>query len=78
VVVLTDIYAAGEQPVDGVDSRALCQSIRARGKLDPVLVPRVGDVLESLSSLLADGDLLLIMGAGSVEQVAQQLREQAA
>lgn len=77
LLLLTDIYAAGEQPIDGIDSRALCQSIRVRGKVDPVLVPDVEDVLPSLADLLEDGDLLLIMGAGSIEQVAHQMRDQA-
>jgi UDP-N-acetylmuramate--alanine ligase len=48
-----------------------------RGKVDPVLVPGVEEVLASLADLLEDGDLLLIMGAGSIEQVAQQMRDQA-
>jgi UDP-N-acetylmuramate--alanine ligase len=77
LLLLTDIYPAGEQPIDGIDSRALCQSIRVRGKVDPVLVPGVEEVLASLADLLEDGDLLLIMGAGSIEQVAQQMRDQA-
>jgi UDP-N-acetylmuramate--alanine ligase len=77
LLLLTDIYPAGEQPIDGIDSRALCQSIRVRGKVDPVLVPDVDDVLGSLADLLEEGDLLLIMGAGSIERVAQQMREQA-
>ena len=67
LVVLTDIYAAGEQPVDGIDSRALCQSIRARGKIDPVLVPGVHDIMPALADLLQDDDLVLLMGAGSIE-----------
>jgi UDP-N-acetylmuramate--alanine ligase len=77
LLLLTDIYPAGEQPIDGIDSRALCQSIRVRGKVDPVLVSDVDEVLGSLADLLEDGDLLLIMGAGSIEQVAQQMRDQA-
>ncbi len=77
LVVLTDIYAAGETAIDGIDSQALCQSIRARGKVDPVLVPRVEEILPALESLLQDDDLVLLMGAGSIEQLAQQLRDSA-
>jgi UDP-N-acetylmuramate--alanine ligase len=75
LLVLTDIYAAGEDPVDGIDSAALCQSIRARGKVDPVLVHRVGDLLHDLPAVLEEGDLVLLLGAGSIERVAQQLRD---
>jgi len=74
VVVLTDIYSAGESEIEGVDSAALCKSIRARGKVDPVLVPDVEELPLSLPAMLHDGDLVLLMGAGSIEQIAQELR----
>jgi UDP-N-acetylmuramate--alanine ligase len=75
VVVLTDIYAAGEEPVDGVDSGALCQSIRARGRVNPVLISDVQDLPEELPSMLEDGDLVLLLGAGNIGYVAQEIRE---
>jgi UDP-N-acetylmuramate--alanine ligase len=75
VAVVTEIYAAGEDPLDGVDSRALCQSIRARGRVEPVLVPDVNDLQCELPPLLQPGDLVLLLGAGSIGQVAQDLRE---
>ena len=75
IVVLTDIYSAGEASIEGIDSAALCHSIRVRGKVDPVLVPDVTELSVSLPALLKDGDLVLLMGAGSIEQVAQELRD---
>ncbi len=75
LVVLTEVYAAGEPAIEGIHSRALCQAIRARGKVDPVLIPEVQDLLDGLSDLLRPDDLVLLMGAGSIEQVAQQLRD---
>jgi UDP-N-acetylmuramate--alanine ligase len=74
-VVLTDIYPAGEEPVDGVDSGALCQAIRARGRVNPVLVSNVFDLPAELPAMLEDGDLVLLLGAGSIGQVAQDIRE---
>jgi len=74
-VVLTNIYPAGEASIEGIDSAALCNSIRVRGKVDPVLVPEVEELTVSLPALLQDGDLVLLMGAGSIEQVAQDLRD---
>ena len=75
IVVLTDIYSAGEASIEGINSAALCNSIRARGKVDPVLVADVTALTVSLPALLQDGDLVLLMGAGSIELVAQQLRD---
>jgi len=74
-VVLTDVYAAGETAIEGIDSAALCNSIRVRGKVDPVLVADVSELVMSLPAVLQTGDLLLLMGAGSIEGVALQLRE---
>lgn len=75
VVVLTDIYPAGETSIEGVDSAALCNSIRARGEVDPILIPDVAQLTLSLPALLQDGDLVLLMGAGNIGQVAQDLRD---
>ena len=75
IVVLTDIYAAGETAIEGVDSAALCKSMRARGKVDPILMHAVEELSTSLPPLLQDGDLVLLMGAGSIEQIAHELRD---
>ena len=75
-LVLTDIYPAGEKPIDGVDSGALCQSIRARGRVNPVLISNVYDLRVELPSMLESGDLVLLLGAGSIGQIAQEIREQ--
>lgn len=75
MVILTDIYPAGEEVIDGVNSGALCQSIRARGRINPVLVSDVGDLRAGLPDMLEDGDLVLLLGAGNIGQVAQEIRE---
>jgi UDP-N-acetylmuramate--alanine ligase len=75
VVVLTEIYPAGEDVIDGVDSGALCQSIRARGRVNPILVSDVHDIPAELPAMLEDGDLVLLLGAGNIGQVAQSLRD---
>lgn len=74
VLVLSDIYPAGEKPIEGISSHALCHSIRVRGKVDPVLVPRVEDLPDALASLVQDDDLVLLLGAGSMDTVARDLR----
>ena len=76
IVVLTDIYPAGEEAIDGIDSGALCQSIRARGRVNPILVSDVNDIPAELPAMLEDGDLVLLLGAGDIGQVAQRVREE--
>ena len=69
-VVLTEVYAAGEAPVAGADAKALARAIRARGRIDPVVVPGARDLPAVLLDVLQDGDLLLLMGAGDIGHVA--------
>lgn len=82
VLLIMDVYAAGEKPIPGADSRALCRSIRQRNALEPIFIE--GDssletVTENIQSVLAnilqDGDLLLTQGAGNVGQIAVALAE---
>lgn len=73
VLILMDVYAAGEEPIAGADSRSLTRSIRSRGKLEPVFAESVEDVPELLSGLVADGDVVITQGAGSVSRLAREL-----
>jgi len=72
-VVLTEVYAAGETPIAGADAKALARAIRARGRIDPVLVASARDLPGVLPDVLTDGDLLILMGAGDIGAVAQEL-----
>lgn len=73
VLILTEVYPAGEQPIPGANGRALSRAIRARGRVIPVFVDQAIDLLEVLPGILADGDMLLLMGAGDIGSVALQL-----
>ena len=73
VLILMDIYAAGEDAIPGADGRSLCRSIRQRGRVEPIFLPRDGNIEEILSTVLQDGDLLLTQGAGDVGGVALEL-----
>jgi UDP-N-acetylmuramate--alanine ligase len=73
VLVLTEVYPAGEAPIAGADGRALARAIRARGKADPVLVEHPRDLSETLPALLRDGDLLMLLGAGDIGAAAVEL-----
>ena len=73
VLVLTDVYPAGELPIANADGRALARAVRARGKVDPVLVEHPRDLRDALTPLLGDRDLLLLMGAGDIGVAASEL-----
>jgi len=76
VLLMLDVYPAGEAPIPGADSRSLCRTIRNRGKLDPILVSDAATVPETLAQLLQDDDLVLVQGAGNVGKIARKLAEQ--
>jgi UDP-N-acetylmuramate--alanine ligase len=73
VLVLTEVYPAGEAPIPGADARALARAIRARGRIDPVLVAHPRDLAATLPDLLLDGDLLILSGAGDIGRSSQAL-----
>jgi len=72
-VVLTEVYAAGETPVAGADAKSLARAIRARGRIDPVVVASARELAAVLPDVLNDGDLLLMMGAGDIGHVAADI-----
>lgn len=72
-LVLSEVYPAGEAPIPGADAKSLARAIRARGRIDPVVVEQVADLSRVLPDVLQDGDLLLLMGAGDIGHVAQQI-----
>ena len=73
VLLLLEVYAAGEKKIAGADSRSLSRSIRLRGKVDPIFVQDEADVLEILDGVVANGDIVVTQGAGSVGALAKQL-----
>jgi UDP-N-acetylmuramate--alanine ligase len=73
VLVIGEVYAAGEAPISGADGRALCRGIRARGQLDPVFVETIGDLPGILPEILHDSDVLLTLGAGDIGSIASWL-----
>ena len=74
VLLVTEVYAAGEAPIAGADGRAICRAVRSRGLIEPVFVERIEELADSLRGVLHDGDVVLTMGAGSIGAVAQDLK----
>lgn len=72
-VVLTEVYAAGEAAINGADSKSLARAIRARGRIDPVVVSNARELATVLPDVLHDGDLLLMMGAGDIGAIANDI-----
>ena len=72
-LLLTEIYAASEQPIVAADGRSLARAVRVAGKVEPVFVADVNDLPASLADFIRDGDVVLTMGAGSIGQVPARL-----
>lgn len=75
VLLLTDIYAASEKPIKGVDSKTLLEAIGRYGQRNTHYVAQVADVPEALLALCEPGDLLLTLGAGNIVHAGEQLLE---
>ncbi len=75
LLLLTEVYAAGERPIAGADGRALSRAIRARGQVDPVFLEDVDQLPVVLQDVVVDGDIVLTMGAGDIGRVAAEIAE---
>jgi len=73
VLLVTEVYAAGEAAIPGADGRAICRAVRGRGQIEPLFVEKVEELPEALRGLLKGGDVILAMGAGSISAVAHRL-----
>jgi UDP-N-acetylmuramate--alanine ligase len=73
VLLLCEVYAAGEAPIAGADGRALARAIRSRGRIEPVFIEQLADLPDSLAALAQDGDVVVTLGAGSIGQAAAAL-----
>lgn len=75
VLILMEVYAAGEAPIPGADGRALSRAIRVRGQVDPVFVENWEELPKILAGIVQADDVILTMGAGNVGAIALQLPE---
>jgi UDP-N-acetylmuramate--alanine ligase len=74
-LLLTDIYSAGETPIVAADSHALLRALRAMGKLEPVFVETTGELPQAILQVAQANDVVIVMGAGSIGQVASKTKE---
>jgi UDP-N-acetylmuramate--alanine ligase len=75
-VLLTEVYAAGEAPIVAADGRALARAVRVAGKAEPVFVDEVAALPQAIADFARDGDVVIVMGAGSIGAVPQQVAQQ--
>lgn len=72
-VLLTEVYPAGEEPLIAADGRALARAVRVAGKIEPVFIEQVGELAVAIQDFAQPGDVIIIMGAGSISRVPAQL-----
>jgi UDP-N-acetylmuramate--alanine ligase len=75
VLVLADVYPAGEQPIPAADGRSLAHALRVVGKTELVFVEDIAEMAETLLKMANDGDIVMTMGAGSIANVPAQLQQ---
>jgi UDP-N-acetylmuramate--alanine ligase len=73
LLVLSEVYAAGEEPIQGATGRDLSRAIRTRGQVDPIFLEPVEELPALLKGLIMDGDIVLTLGAGSIGAIAAGL-----
>jgi UDP-N-acetylmuramate--alanine ligase len=74
VLLVLEVYPAGEAPIAGADGRAICRVVRSRGRIEPVFVEHAEELADALRQVLRDGDVVLTMGAGSIGAIAADLK----
>lgn len=75
VVLLADVYPAGEIPIVAADGRALARALRVAAKVEPVFVDDIDSLPSVIAETVEDGDVVLCMGAGSIGSVPGKLVE---
>ncbi len=76
VLLMTEIYAAGESKIHGVEARALAEAIRERGHREVHWVAEAGEIVPKLRELVRAGDALIFMGAGDIGRFAASFLEE--
>jgi UDP-N-acetylmuramate--alanine ligase len=73
VLLLADVYAAGEAPIVAADGRSLAHALRVGGKIEPIFVESIADMAATIMNVVRDGDVVITMGAGSISGIPNKL-----
>ncbi|MEE8157241.1 MAG: UDP-N-acetylmuramate--L-alanine ligase [Gammaproteobacteria bacterium] len=76
VLLLTEVYAAGETPIAGADGRSMTRAVRSHGRIEPVFVSDVSKIGAAIRRVLGEDDIVLVLGAGNIGAVATDLPAQ--
>jgi len=76
LLVMTDIYAASEEPIEGITGETLLQGTRQHGQRQTLYVPKVTDLAAEVLPLLKKGDVLLTLGAGNILKAGEMILEE--
>jgi UDP-N-acetylmuramate--alanine ligase len=74
-LILTEIYAAGEDPIPSASSAVLYQAIKRKGHLDVEFIADKSQIAAQLAGRLVSGDVVLTLGAGDIYKVGEALVE---
>jgi len=72
-LLLTEVYAAGEAPIQAADGRSLARALRVAGRIEPLFVDDVQALPQAILDVARDGDVVMTMGAGSIGAVPAKL-----
>ena len=75
VVLLSEVYAAGEAPIVAADGRSLSRALRVAGKIEPVFVDKIEAMAQAIFDNAKDNDVVICMGAGSIGAVPAQVQK---
>jgi UDP-N-acetylmuramate--alanine ligase len=73
VLLVTEVYSAGEAPIPGADGRAICRAVRSRAQVEPVFVENVETLGLALQGMVRGGDVVITMGAGNINAISHGL-----
>ena len=74
-VLLTEVYAAGEEPIVAADARSLARALRVAGQAEPLFVEQVSQLASAIADFARAGDVVVVMGAGTIGDTAAQVVE---
>jgi UDP-N-acetylmuramate--alanine ligase len=73
VLLVTEVYSAGEAPITGADGRAICRAVRSRAQVEPVFVDNIEKLGAALRGMVRGGDVVVTMGAGNINAISHGL-----
>jgi UDP-N-acetylmuramate--alanine ligase len=75
LVLLTEVYSAGEASIVAADTRSLIRAIRVGGRVEPMFVETTDELPQAILDVAQRDDVVIVMGAGSIGQVAAKTRD---